>query len=231
MKIFIKHLLRNFGAVFGYVSVAEILIRIATIMIKNDLLLLVHGLWMMITATGLIVLSTYYLYSFVFTRKYYFYYTLKYSKHCVVTLMASMFVVFNFIYYLLYCDFTIDQSIYKLISLIAYFAVVICLLYGYRALSSKKLALNLFLLSLIIFVVGSVVACILIISQSSGYGIGVTKIKAIKHFYVNITPIIVFPSSMASYSRLALFSNAFNLLTCSFALLLYLGCKRNKINW
>lgn len=81
MLLLIKKLLREYRKTFIYVYFIGLIMRlIVNIFDEVEVLQAINGIWIMISATLLILLSTYFLHEFLYTRQKYFYYTIKYSR-------------------------------------------------------------------------------------------------------------------------------------------------------
>ena len=103
----IKKIIRDYKNVYLYVFGISIVMRIITFMLGDiEWIRMLNGIWIMISATFLIGISTYFLYELLYTRKRYFYYTLKYSKMQILIIYSFIFALFNIISYLIISNFS-----------------------------------------------------------------------------------------------------------------------------
>ena len=93
MLLLIKKLIREYIKVFIYVYFIGFIMRIlVNIFDEVEVLQAINGIWIMVSATLLIVLSTYFLHEFLYTRHKYFYYTIKYSRLNILFIIAIILI-------------------------------------------------------------------------------------------------------------------------------------------
>jgi len=207
--------------------------RIITIMSGNiEWVRMLNGIGVMISATFLIGISTYFLYELLYTRKRYFYYTLKYSKMQILVIYSFIFAFFNIIYYLIISNFDIWQLFQKVISILSFFSIVSMLLYLCRTLKKKSVRLNLFIFSLVSVLIFQV-WCFYYMFMSNNQDrvmIGVSSVNEIKNVYNNIIPLTLFVD-VQRYQILAEHSLIMNLIVTIISILILFSLKNKKINW
>ena len=233
MCLLIKKIIRDYKNVYLYVYGISIVMRIITIMSGNiEWVRMLNGIGVMISATFLIGISTYYLYELLYTRKRYFYYTLKYSKMQILVIYSFIFAFFNIIYYLIISNFDIWQLFQKVISILSFFSIVSMLLYLCRTLKKKSVRLNLFIFSLVSVLIFQV-WCFYYMFMSNNQDrvmIGVSSVNEIKNVYNNIIPLTLFVD-VQRYQILAEHSLIMNLIVTIISILILFSLKNKKINW
>ena len=233
MYLLIKKIIRDYKNVYLYVYGISIVLRIMTFMSGDiEWIRMLNGIGVMISATFLIGISTYYLYELLYTRKRYFYYTLKYSKMQILIIYSFIFAFFNIIYFLIISNFDIWQLFQKVISIISYFSIVSMLLYLCRILTKKSVRLNLFIFSLVSVLIFHV-WCFYYIFMSNNQDrvmIGVSSVNEIKNVYNNIIPLTLFVD-VQRYQILAEQSLIMNLIVMIISILILFSLKNKKINW
>ena len=233
MYLLIKKIIRDYKNVYLYVYGISIVMRIITFMSGDiEWIRMLNGIGVMISATFLIGISTYYLYELLYTRKRYFYYTLKYSKMQILIIYSFIFAFFNIIYFLIISNFDIWQLFQKVISIISYFSIVSMLLYLCRILTKKSVRLNLFIFSLISVLIFHV-WCFYYMFMSNNQDrvmIGVSSVNEIKTVYNNIIPLTLFVD-VERYQILAEQSLIMNLIVTIISILILFSLKNKKINW
>lgn len=233
MCLLIKKIIRDYKNVYLYVYGISIVMRIITIMSGNiEWVRMLNGIGVMISATFLIGISTYYLYELLYTRKRYFYYTLKYSKMQILVIYSFIFAFFNIIYYLIISNFDIWQLFQKVISILSFFSIVSMLLYLCRTLKKKSVRLNLFIFSLVSVLIFQV-WCFYYMFMSNNQDrvmIGVSSVNEIKNVYNNIIPLTLFVD-VQRYQILAEQSLIMNLIVTIISILILFSLKNKKINW
>lgn len=233
MCLLIKKIIRDYKNVYLYVYGISIVLRIMTFMSGDiEWIRMLNGIGVMISATFLIGISTYFLYELLYTRKRYFYYTLKYSKMQILIIYSFIFAFFNIIYYLIISNFDIWQLFQKVISIISYFSIVSMLLYLCRILTKKSVRLNLFIFSLVSVLIFHV-WCFYYMFMSNNQDrvmIGVSSVNEIKNVYNNIIPLTLFVD-VQRYQILAEQSLIMNLIVMIISILILFSLKNKKINW
>ena len=233
MYLLIKKIIRDYKNVYLYVYGISIVLRIMTFMLGDiEWIRMLNGIGVMISATFLIGISTYYLYELLYTRKRYFYYTLKYSKMQILIIYSFIFAFFNIIYFLIISNFDIWQLFQKVISIISYFSIVSMLLYLCRILTKKSVRLNLFIFSLVSVLIFHV-WCFYYMFMSNNQDrvmIGVSSVNEIKNVYNNIIPLTLFVD-VQRYQILAEQSLIMNLIVMIISILILFSLKNKKINW
>ena len=233
MYLLIKKIIRDYKNVYLYVYGISIVLRIMTFMSGDiEWIRMLNGIGVMISATFLIGISTYFLYELLYTRKRYFYYTLKYSKMQILIIYSFIFAFFNIIYFLIISNFDIWQLFQKVISIISYFSIVSMLLYLCRILTKKSVRLNLFIFSLISVLIFHV-WCFYYMFMSNNQDrvmIGVSSVNEIKNVYNNIIPLTLFVD-VQRYQILAEHSLIMNLIVTIISILILFSLKNKKINW
>ena len=233
MCLLIKKITRDYKNAYLYVYGISIVMRMITFMSGDiEWIRMLNGIGVMISATFLIGISTYFLYELLYTRKRYFYYTLKYSKMQILIIYSFIFAFFNIIYYLIISNFDIWQLFQKVISILSFFSIVSMLLYLYRTLTKKSVRLNLFIFSLISVLIFHV-WCFYYMFMSNNQDrvmIGVSSVNEIKNVYNNIIPLTLFVD-VERYQILAEQSLIMNLIVTIISILILFSLKNKKINW
>ena len=233
MCLLIKKIIRDYKNVYLYVYGISIVMRIITFMSGDiEWIRMLNGIGVMISATFLIGISTYFLYELLYTRKRYFYYTLKYSKMQILIIYSFIFAFFNIIYYLIISNFDIWQLFQKVISILSFFSIVSMLLYLCRTLIKKSVRLNLFIFSLVSVLIFQV-WCFYYMFMSNNQDrvmIGVSSVNEIKNVYNNIIPLTLFVD-VQRYQILAEYSLIMNLIVTIISILILFSLKNKKINW
>ena len=233
MCLLIKKIIRDYKNVYLYVYCISIVMRMITFMSGDiEWIRMLNGIGVMISATFLIGISTYFLYELLYTRKRYFYYTLKYSKMQILVIYSFIFAFFNIIYYLIISNFDIWQLFQKVISILSFFSIVSMLLYLCRTLKKKSVRLNLFIFSLVSVLIFQV-WCFYYMFMSNNQDrvmIGVSSVNEIKNVYNNIIPLTLFVD-VQRYQILAEHSLIMNLIVTIISILILFSLKNKKINW
>ena len=233
MCLLIKKIIRDYKNVYLYVYGISIVMRIMTFMSGDiEWICMLNGIGVMISATFLIGISTYFLYELLYTRKRYFYYTLKYSKMQILIIYSFIFAIFNIIYYLMISNFDIWQLFQKVILILSFFSIVSMLLYLCRTLIKKSVRLNLFIFSLVSVLIFHV-WCFYYMFMSNNQDrvmIGVSSVNEIKNVYNNIIPLTLFVDVQRS-QILAEQSLIMNLIVTIISILILFSLKNKKINW
>lgn len=233
MCLLIKKIIRDYKNVYLYVYGISIVMRMITFMSGDiEWIRMLNGIGVMISATFLIGISTYFLYELLYTRKRYFYYTLKYSKMQILIIYSFIFAFFNIIYYLIISNFDIWQLFQKVISILSFFSIVSMLLYLCRTLKKKSVRLNLFIFSLVSVLIFQV-WCFYYMFMSNNQDrvmIGVSSVNEIKNVYNNIIPLTLFVD-VQRYQILAEHSLIMNLIVTIISILILFSLKNKKINW
>lgn len=233
MCLLIKKIIRDYKNVYLYVYGISIVMRMITFMSGDiEWIRMLNGIGVMISATFLIGISTYFLYELLYTRKRYFYYTLKYSKMQILIIYSFIFAFFNIIYYLIISNFDIWQLFQKVISILSFFSIVSMLLYLCRTLIKKSVRLNLFIFSLVSVLIFQV-WCFYYMFMSNNQDrvmIGVSSVNEIKNVYNNIIPLTLFVD-VQRYQILAEHSLIMNLIVTIISILILFSLKNKKINW
>ena len=233
MCLLIKKIIRDYKNVYLYVYGISIVMRMITFMSGDiEWIRMLNGIGVMISATFLIGISTYFLYELLYTRKRYFYYTLKYSKMQILVIYSFIFAFFNIIYYLIISNFDFWQLFQKVISILSFFSIVSMLLYLCRILTKKSVRLNLFIFSLVSVLIFHV-WCFYYMFMSNNQDrvmIGVSSVNEIKNVYNNIIPLTLFVD-VERYQILAEQSLIMNLIVTTISILILFSLKNKKINW
>lgn len=233
MYLLIKKIIRDYKNLYLYVYGISIVMRMITFMSEDiEWIRMLNGIGIMISSTFLIGISTYFLYELLYTRKRYFYYTLKYSKMQILIIYSFIFAFFNIIYYLIISNFDIWQLFQKVISILSFFSIVSMLLYLCRILTKKSVRLNLFIFSLVSVLIFHV-WCFYYMFMSNNQDrvmIGVSSVNEIKNVYNNIIPLTLFVD-VQRYQILAEQSLIMNLIVTIISILILFSLKNKKINW
>lgn len=233
MKIIFKHYIQDYFKVYLYIFIIGLIIRgINSIFYKVELVGLLNAIWILISATLLIILSSYYLYEFLYTRKHYFYYTTMYSPTTLLISLAITFSVFNLAYYITYANLNFWDFFQKSISIISYFLLISSLLYSYRSINSKKIGFNLFLLSTTTILAAYAISFYQLFSDKIGENvmIGVSSLDGARNIYNNILPITIFVNKNL-YHQLSITTVSINFFIIVFFSLSFFILKKIKINW
>ena len=233
MCLLIKKIIRDYKNLYLYVYGISIVMRMIIFMSGDiEWIRMLNGIGVMISATFLIGISTYYLYELLYTRKRYFYYTLKYSKMQILIIYSFIFAFFNIIYFLIISNFDSWQLFQKVISILSFFSIVSMLLYLCRILTKKSVRLNLFIFSLVSVLIFHV-WCFYYMFMSNNQDrvmIGVSSVNEIKNVYNNIIPLTLFVD-VQRYQILAEQSLIMNLIVTIISILILFSLKNKKINW
>lgn len=233
MCLLIKKIIRDYKNLYLYVYGISIVMRMIIFMSEDiEWIRMLNGIGIMISSTFLIGISTYFLYELLYTRKRYFYYTLKYSKMQILIIYSFIFAFFNIIYYLIISNFDIWQLFQKVISILSFFSIVSMLLYLCRILTKKSVRLNLFIFSLVSVLIFHV-WCFYYMFMSNNQDrvmIGVSSVNEIKNVYNNIIPLTLFVD-VQRYQILAEQSLIMNLIVTIISILILFSLKNKKINW
>ena len=233
MCLLIKKIIRDYKNLYLYVYGISIVMRMIIFMSGDiEWIRMLNGIGVMISATFLIGISTYFLYELLYTRKRYFYYTLKYSKMQILIIYSFIFAFFNIIYFLIISNFDIWQLFQKVISILSFFSIVSMLLYLCRILTKKSVRLNLFIFSLVSVLIFHV-WCFYYMFMSNNQDrvmIGVSSVNEIKNVYNNIIPLTLFVD-VQRYQILAEQSLIMNLIVTIISILILFSLKNKKINW
>ena len=233
MCLLIKKIIRDYKNLYLYVYGISIVMRMIIFMSGDiEWIRMLNGIGVMISATFLIGISTYFLYELLYTRKRYFYYTLKYSKMQILIIYSFIFAFFNIIYFLIISNFDIWQLFQKVISILSFFSIVSMLLYLCRILTKKSVRLNLFIFSLVSVLIFHV-WCFYYMFMSNNQDrvmIGVSSVNEIKNVYNNIIPLTLFVD-VQRYQILAEHSLIMNLIVTIISILILFSLKNKKINW
>lgn len=233
MFLLIKRLVREYVKIFVYVYVGGLIMRVLVNILDDvDVFQAVNAIWLMLSATFLVVLSTYFLYEFLYTRHKYFYYTIKYSRLNIVIIMSIILTLLNFSYYLIYARLDYWNATQKLISLLTYFITASVLLYSCRRFVSKKIGFNIFLLTFVSFLIANSVVFYKVFSDEIGnkFMIGISSIADANNIYTNGIPITLFVEE-SIYTKLSYYSSGINVLFLIIFSLLTVTLRKIKINW
>ncbi|WP_099810319.1 hypothetical protein [Streptococcus suis] len=233
MLSLIRRLVSDYIKTFIYVYLVGLTLRItANVFDELEVLRAINGIWIMISSVLLIILSTYFLHEFLYTRHKYFYYTIKYSRLIIFLIIAIILTLLNFIYYLIYADLNLWNGIQKLASLLVYFGTTSALLYGYRGVASKKLGSNIYLFTIVSLLVAHALIFYNAFSEQIGkkFMIGVSSMIDARNIYTNIVPITLFVEN-STYVELSYYSLGANVLFFIIASVLLLILRKVKINW
>lgn len=209
----------------------EIIFKILFSIWDDSKLDMIHGVWIMISTSLLVVYSLYDMYNLVYSRKFYFYYTTKYNIKTILLVHTVLYIVNNFIFYLLYVNYDNSAILGKLISLVSFYIFNLALLLICRHITNIRIGSILYLLILTFF---TLVYPILFISiNQSNYVLKQFMIGAVNS--ENIFQIYTFliPITILSGSKDALIDNTLliNVIITIFSLILYLIFKGRKYNW
>lgn len=209
----------------------EIIFKILFSIWDDSKLDMIHGVWIMISTSLLVVYSLYDMYNLVYSRKFYFYYTTKYNIKTILLVHTVLYIVNNFIFYLLYVNYDNSAILGKLISLVSFYIFNLALLLICRHITNIRIGSIFYLLILIFF---TLVYPILFISinQSNDvlkqFMIGAVNSENIFQIYTFLIPITILNGS-----KDALIDNTLliNVIITIFSLILYLIFKGRKYNW
>ncbi|HAR7074104.1 TPA: hypothetical protein I2T40_10840 [Staphylococcus aureus] len=209
----------------------EIIFKILFSIWDDSKLDMIHGVWIMISTSLLVVYSLYDMYNLVYSRKFYFYYTTKYNIKTILLVHTVLYIVNNFIFYLLYVNYDNSAILGKLISLVSFYIFNLALLLICRHITNIRIGSIFYLLILTFF---TLVYPILFISinQSNDvlkqFMIGAVNSENIFQIYTFLIPITILNGS-----KDALIDNTLliNVIITIFSLILYLIFKGRKYNW
>lgn len=232
MLLLFKKLSLNYFRIFVYLFIISIMFKVVEYFTDNNFFLILKSIWIMISSTSFISISTYFLYEFIYTKKYYFYHTIRYKIHSVLGLLSLIFIIFNFLFYLTYVDnINIYNFIQKFISLSYYFILTTTIFYLFKKFDNKKIAVNsMLLLLLVIIVIPPIIFTKFFIDKTEFLLIGVSLANEIRNIYVGLIPLSLIEKEVA-YLDLAKFSLISNTLILTILIFVYYLIRKIKINW
>ena len=191
----INRLYKEFVAFIIYMCVLTVGIRVGVQVFDNHLVDSLYYIFVTISSALLFVYSTYCLFNLVYSRKYYFLYSLKYGPDQIVMMLAMVLVVVNYLYYLMYTDYTITTVLeltMKLLSVTTYFvstATILLLCKGIKLeRGSENISIGMILSHLVILVllymhyfedkIGEII-------------FGIVPLEKIHTIYLSIVPIAI----------------------------------------
>lgn len=232
MLLLTKKLTLNYLRIFIYLYVISLCFRIAGYFIDNSFFLVSKSMWILLSATAFVCISTYFLYEFIYTKKYYFYHTIKYGIHSVLGVLTFIFIVFNFLYYLTYVDkFNIYNFFQKFLSLSFYFILTASIFYLFKKFDNKKIAVNsMTILLLTIVVILPLVFTKIFIDKTEFLIIGVGFTNDVRNVYAGLMPLTLVEEQF-DYLNLAKISIIINSVLLTLSILGFYLVKNLKINW
>lgn len=232
MLLLFKKLSLNYLKIFIYLFIISISFRLIDYFTNNDFFLVLKQIWILISSTSFIGISTYFLYEFLYTKKYYFYHTIKFRIHSVLGLLSIIFIIFNFLYYLTYVNYIdIYNFIQKFISLSFYFILTTTIFYLFKKLDNSKIAVNsMMLLLMSIIALLPLVFTKFFINNTDFLLIGVAYANDIRNIYAGIIPLSLIEKQVA-YLDLAKFSLIINTILLALLTLVFYLIRKIKINW
>lgn len=233
MLILIKRFLHDYSKVYLYFYIIDLFFKVLTVLFSNHAFIeVLRSVWILVSSTMLITISTYYIYNFLYTRNRFYYYTLKYSKLYTATLLSIIMSIFNLIHYFIYGEYDWLMVIQKIISIFSYFALVLIIFYFFRSTFSKKTGLNLSLLTIlsIILLQGLYIYQVFGKALENNFMIGISSHILSKNVYINILPITLMTNS-EMYHEIAIYTFIVNVAILLLITILNIFTRKQKINW
>jgi|GEM_PF-1496590 membrane protein len=235
MLILIKRLFIDYYKVFLYTIVVSIVWRVSSGLINDaEMVNRMNEIWILIASTGLVLLSTFYLYRFIFSRDKFFYYTLKFDVITTVILLALVFVVLNLVFYSSYINvdnLSISSILMKIISTLTYFMFTVALMLVCRTMINKQRARNMYISLATVFILLAIVLFFVFFdSELDPYAIGVSSSLGAKNIYINIFPVNVLEPN-ESFNQIAYIAVAINIIWTTISIICIQVIKKHKINW
>lgn len=231
MVTLIKHIENRIILPYLLVFLLEIIFKILFVFWDNNKLDMIHGVWIMISTSLLIVYSLYDMYNLIYSRKYYFYYTLKFNINTILIIHSLLYIVNNFIFYLLYVNYDNLNILAKLISLMSFYTLNIVLLLIFRNINNYKVG-SLAYLSSLVLVIFTYSILFISINLNNGsikqFMIGAVNNDEVFQIYTTLLPITIISGNENSLINTTL---TINIIFIFISLILYLILKRKKYNW
>jgi len=222
------------------VYIIELIFKIALAFLPNNSTVdLVHQLWIMLSATLVILYSMYDLYAFTYTRKHFFLYTTKYKIPTMLLIYAAIYIVANIIFYTLYSlsdvtqimEFNTTQFLHKSLSLTAFYLVNVFMLLTTKALWTKKLGQCIYGLVIILLMVAVPIVYIVFTKDIFGVGVGLTS-EVSRQIYTFILPVYVFEEDAQNLAiDPTFYPMVFNACLATFSFVLWFFVSKVKQNW
>lgn len=209
----------------------EIIFKILFQVWYDNKLDMIHGVWIMISTSLLVVYSLYDMYTLVYSRKHYFYYTTRYNIKTILLTHTVLYIVNHFIFYLLYVDYDHSNIFGKLVSLVSFYALNLALLLIFRLMANVKIGAILYLFVLMIFTLAYPVLFISINESKDllkQFMIGAVNSENIYQIYTTLIPITVLNGSKDILTNHTLLING---IVTIFSFILCLIFKSRKYNW
>ncbi len=199
---------------------------------QNNNIAMIHAVWVMLATTMLVIFSLYDLYRLVFTRDYFFFYTLKYEVSSIAVIKSVVYTLALCIFYILYTPLLDLNLLPKLLSISSFYCVNIIILLGFRSFSSKKIGVFFYVLCLSgITVIPTLIYLLTYYEKMSGFMIGATnKIENAKQVYNLIIPITIIPIR-ENFNELFNSPFIFNICLLFLSIFLFTLIKTRKFNW
>ncbi|MGX6995242.1 hypothetical protein [Pediococcus acidilactici] len=191
---------------------------------------MLHVIWIMLAAFFLIIYSMLDQYKLIFTRKEFFYYTTKYSVTSVLFLKLTLYILMNFVFYLLYAANLNIEILYKLLSITTFYIFNAAVLIIVKSIFSKKNAGNIYVLLTPILMIIIVVSFIYFFyDQMPHFMLGANSMYSAKQMYISIMPLTLF-GELRDYNSVILGSILLNCFLGILGIILFLLCRKCKIN-
>ncbi|MDS3852923.1 hypothetical protein [Staphylococcus hominis] len=226
-----KHIEKRIILPYLLVFIVEIIFKAFFAIWEDDKLDMIHGIWIMISTSLLIVYSLYDMYTLIYSRKHYFYYTLKYNINTILFIHSLLYIINNFVFYLLYVNYDNVDILAKLISLISFYALNLALLLIFRSMSNIKIGSLLYLLILAIITLTYSISFVSI--NLNNHTIKQFMVGAVNNDSIFQIYTILIPITVISGKEHALITNTLliNIVIAIISLVLYFFLRKRKYNW
>lgn len=233
MLFIFKKNIKDILKVFLPVYFVETTFQLALFLWKqNNNIAMIHAVWVMLSATILVIYSLHDLYRLIFTRDYFFFYTLKYKVPTIAAIKSIVYILALFIFYILYTPLSDLNFLPKLFSISSFYCINIIFLLGFRSFSSKKISTFSYVLCLAgITVLPTLLYLLTYYDKMSGFMIGATnKIENTEQVYNLLIPVTIIPIK-ANFDELYNYPFIFNACLLFLSMFLFSLIKTRKFNW
>ncbi|MDS4004865.1 hypothetical protein EQ811_11760 [Staphylococcus capitis] len=224
-----KNIEKRIGPIFICAILVEIIFKLLFNIWDNDKLEMIHGVWVMIASTILIVYSIYDMYILIFSRKYYFYYTVKTSISVILIIHTILYIINNFIFFLFYSDFDIIDPVGKILSLLSFYLFNMLILIIFRSFTNLKKGSVIYICTFLIFNLGyPILYASLKHEDMKNFMIGTANNDNTYQIYTSIIPITIMDGVKDTLINNTILIN----VTIIFiSLILYIFLRKKKTNW
>lgn len=224
-----KSIEKRIVPVFVFAFFIELIFKVLFNIWDDSKLDMIHGIWIMIASSLLVVYSIYDLYTLVYNRKHYFYYTIKFSMVTLLFIHTVLYIINNLVFYLLYIDYDNANILGKAISLLSFYVLNMALLIVFRSFSNIKLGSTLYMLFLLIISLGYPIAYSSLNQDSmKNFMIGTASGDHTHQIYTAIIPITIMQGDTSYLMHSTLFINCLIIIIST---VIYLMFSRKRCNW